>query len=127
MSRAITVRRSAAVLLLAGLAALTASPAGAQPASLVGRWDGVVVVNGLEVPFPFEVAAAGPGLQGSFFNGERRITSTAVTSEGPRTARARWHGASSPPRSGIASKPRSCAWTATPARSSAAGARGASC
>ena len=86
MSRAITARRSAAALLLAGLAALTASPAGAQPASLVGRWDGVVVVNGLEVPFPFEVAAAGPGLQGSFFNGERRITSTAVTSDGPRTA-----------------------------------------
>ena len=86
MSRAITVRRSAAALLLAGLAVLTASPAIAQPASLVGRWDGVVVVNGVEVPFPFEIAIAGPVLQGSFFNGERRITSTAVTSDGPRTA-----------------------------------------
>ncbi len=86
MSRAITVRRSAAALFLAGLAVLTASPAIAQPASLVGRWDGVVVVNGVEVPFPFEIAIAGPVLQGSFFNGERRITSTAVTSDGPRTA-----------------------------------------
>ena len=48
MSSTITVRRSAAALLLAGLA-LTARPVIAQPASLVGRWDGVVVVNGLSM------------------------------------------------------------------------------
>ena len=86
MSRAGTVRRSVAAVVVAGLAVVTASPAAAQPAALAGRWDGVVVVNGVEVPFPFEIAGAGTGLQGSFLNGERRITSTAVTSDGPRTA-----------------------------------------
>lgn len=51
----------------------------AQPPALAGRWEATVVVNGQEVPFPLEIAAGAPGLQGSFFNGERRISSTAVT------------------------------------------------
>jgi peroxiredoxin len=42
-----------------------------------GRWDATVVVNGVEIPFAFEIAANGAPLQGSFFNGDRRITSTA--------------------------------------------------
>ncbi len=73
-------------LVIAGLLALTPGLARARQSSLVGRWDAVVVVNGQEVPFPFEVAAAGAGLQGSFFNGERRITSTAVTLDGGRAS-----------------------------------------
>ncbi len=45
--------------------------------SLAGRWDGVVMANDVEVPFPFEIVAEGSVLKGSFLNGERRITSTA--------------------------------------------------
>ena len=51
----------------------------APASSLVGRWDAVVVVNDIEVPFPFEIAAGSQVISGSFFNGERRITSTAAT------------------------------------------------
>lgn len=43
--------------------------------SLAGRWDAVVVANGVDVPFRFEIVADGSSLKGSFFNGERRITS----------------------------------------------------
>jgi hypothetical protein len=53
--------------------------AGAAPddvTSFGGRWDATVVVNGVEVPFAFEIVAEGTALKGSFFNGERRITST---------------------------------------------------
>jgi peroxiredoxin len=46
-------------------------------ASFAGRWDATVVVNGVEVPFAFEIVEEGTALKGSFFNGERRITSTA--------------------------------------------------
>ncbi len=62
------------VALLMG-SALSAAPGDAG--ALAGRWDAVVVVNGVEVPFAFEIVADGPVLKGSFFNGERRITSTA--------------------------------------------------
>ncbi|HEY7696809.1 MAG TPA: TlpA disulfide reductase family protein [Vicinamibacteria bacterium] len=65
--------RFSAALFLGG--ALAASPA--DPKSLAGRWDAVVVANGVEVPFPFEIAVDGSSVTGSFFNGERRVTSTA--------------------------------------------------
>jgi peroxiredoxin len=44
---------------------------------IAGRWDATVVVNKLEIPFAFEIVGDGRSLKGSFFNGERRITSTA--------------------------------------------------
>lgn len=44
--------------------------------SLDGRWDAVVVARDVEVPFPFEIEVEGDAIKGSFFNGERRITST---------------------------------------------------
>jgi thiol-disulfide isomerase/thioredoxin len=52
--------------------------------SLVGRWDATVVANEVDVPFPFEIVADGASVKGSFFNGERRITSTSahVTGDG---------------------------------------------
>jgi thiol-disulfide isomerase/thioredoxin len=54
------------------------SRAAAQEAPrIAGRWDATVVVNKLEIPFAFEIVGAGPSLKGSFFNGERRVTSTA--------------------------------------------------
>jgi thiol-disulfide isomerase/thioredoxin len=58
--------------------------AGAEPASVTGRWEATVVVNGVEIPFRFEIATAGGVLAGSFFNGERRITSTSGRAEGER-------------------------------------------
>ena len=59
-----------AIVLLSAL--LAAAP---QSAAVVGRWDATVTANGVDVPFPFEVAADGAAVKGSFFNGERRITS----------------------------------------------------
>ena len=65
-------------------AVAVAMPAGlpAQSGSVAGRWDAVVVTGGVEVPFPFEITGDGAGLQGSFFNGERRITSTEAKLDG---------------------------------------------
>jgi thiol-disulfide isomerase/thioredoxin len=62
----------AALVLLAG----TAGSGQAPPSALAGRWDATVVVNSVEVPFVFEIAGDGKSLAGSFFNGDRRITST---------------------------------------------------
>jgi len=71
------------VLFAAGLlpgSRLEASPA--DPRSLVGLWEAVVVANGVAVPFPFEIEVEGGSVKGSFFNGERRVTSTASELEG---------------------------------------------
>lgn len=46
-----------------------------QP-QLAGLWDAAVVVNGLEIPFRFEISGAGPSLAGSFFNGDEKVMST---------------------------------------------------
>ena len=61
-----------AVLLLG--TTLLAAPPDAE--SLAGRWDAIVVANDVEVPFSFEIEVEGRSVKGSFFNGERRITST---------------------------------------------------
>ncbi len=61
------------------LVVLAPGIARAQHAAVAGRWEATVVVNGQEVPFSFEIADGAQGLQASFFNGDRRITSTAVT------------------------------------------------
>ncbi len=61
-----------AVLLL-GTTLLAAPP---EAESLAGRWDAIVVANDVEVPFSFEIEVEGRSVKGSFFNGERRITST---------------------------------------------------
>ena len=67
----------AALVLLAGtVGASTAGSGQAPPPALAGRWDATVVVNKVEVPFTFEIAGDGKSLAGSFFNGDRRVTST---------------------------------------------------
>jgi thiol-disulfide isomerase/thioredoxin len=67
----------AALALLAGLAGAGTAWSGQAPTpALAGRWDATVVVNSVEVPFTFEIAGDGTALAGSFFNGDRRITST---------------------------------------------------
>ena len=44
--------------------------------SPAGLWDATVVVNGLEIPFRFEITGSGSALAGSFFNGDEKVTST---------------------------------------------------
>ena len=63
---------AAFLVILAGVAGC-ADPASPPP---VGVWDATVVVNGLTVPFTFEISGAGSALQGAFFDGERRVAST---------------------------------------------------
>jgi thiol-disulfide isomerase/thioredoxin len=73
----ITTRRAARW----GLALLVLVHAGTSAATvdrgrIDGRWDAAVTVNGVEVPFRFDVDEKTSGVSGSFFNGDRRITST---------------------------------------------------
>jgi len=44
--------------------------------SLAGRWDATVNVNGLEIPFRFELSVDGSNATGTFFNGEDRMPSS---------------------------------------------------
>ncbi|MEO7155960.1 MAG: TlpA disulfide reductase family protein [Vicinamibacterales bacterium] len=45
--------------------------------SLAGLWDAAVVVNGLEIPFRFEISGGDVTPSGWFFNGDEKVTSTA--------------------------------------------------
>ena len=64
------------------LAVVTPVTAGERPTPLTGCWDASVLANGVEVPFEFEIGRKAGALTGSFFNGDRRITSTASTVDG---------------------------------------------
>ena len=68
------MKRSLAVL----LAAFVAVPilARAQTEAPTGLWDAAVVVNGLEIPFRFEIAGTGSQISGWFFNGDEKVLST---------------------------------------------------
>ncbi len=65
------------------LAALVAVPiaARAQAPAPTGLWDAAVVVNGLEIPFRFEIAGTGSQVSGWFFNGDEKVLSTGGTFE----------------------------------------------
>ena len=67
---------------IVGVGAL-ASVAAAQavPASPAGLWDAAVVVDGLEIPFRFEIGGSGTALTASFFNGDDRLESTGGRAE----------------------------------------------
>ena len=52
---------------------------GSSAPPVTGRWDAVVDVNGVEVPFRFEIASDASRLSGVLFNGDERIPSTAGT------------------------------------------------
>ena len=58
------------------LAASALTRAQTPSPSLSGLWDAAVVVNGLEIPFRFEIAGTGESINGSFFNGDEKVTST---------------------------------------------------
>src|SRR5215210_5008786 len=60
-------------LTLAAPAFINAQAPAPSPA---GLWDAAVVVNGLEIPFRFEITGAGAAISGSFFNGDEKVTST---------------------------------------------------
>ncbi len=45
----------------------TAVVAVGQGPSLAGRWDATVIVNDLEIPFPFEITEDNGRVMGSFF------------------------------------------------------------
>jgi thiol-disulfide isomerase/thioredoxin len=65
--------RWAAVVAAIGLC-FTARMASAP--RLAGRWDAMVVVNMVEVPFRFEIAQNGQDVVGFFFEGSRKVGST---------------------------------------------------
>ncbi len=74
------MRTTISVTVAAIAALMAASPARAQ--SPAGLWDATVVAGGanpVEVPFRFEIACSGANCaapQGSFFNGDEKVTST---------------------------------------------------
>jgi peroxiredoxin len=71
------MKRKALVLFVAAVVGLITLPSRAAAQSLSGLWDASVVVNnGVEVPFRFEIAGSGPSIRGSFFNGDEKVTST---------------------------------------------------
>ena len=57
------------------LGAVVSIGCGAAP-SVQGRWDAVVVVNDVEIPFRFDIVEGTSGVSGAFFNGDERIEST---------------------------------------------------
>ena len=71
------VNRFARIALVAWGVLLCSSVASAQ--SLSGLWDATVVVpslNGLSIPFRFQIVQQGTNAKGSFFNGDDKVTST---------------------------------------------------
>ena len=66
------IRRGAIVVGLGLLMAARVTSA----ADIPGRWDAVVVVNNVEVPFRFEIAQHGDQVEGLFFEGSRKVAST---------------------------------------------------
>lgn len=65
-----------------------------------GLWDGTVVVNGVAIPFRFELSTHEAQARGAFFNGDDRVSSTSGSFDGSELAldfahyasklRARW-------------------------------------
>ena len=58
------------------LTAFLAFAPAAMAQSLAGRWDATVNVNGVDIPFRFDLAGDGAGIKGTFFNGDVRFNST---------------------------------------------------
>ena len=75
-----TARRARTILLsLALILAATHTPAARAASSIDGLWDAIVVASGVDIPFRFEIATVGSTPRGFFFEGERKIESTAGT------------------------------------------------
>ena len=52
------------------------------PTGFAGRWEAVVTVNDVDVPFPFVIEDDGKTITGAFLNGERRTVSTSGVVDG---------------------------------------------
>ncbi len=61
------------------LLAVAAVAHAADTAAPIGRWDAIVVVNGLDIPFRFDITATGKGVVGAFVNADQKIASTKGT------------------------------------------------
>jgi len=68
-------------IILAVAALLVLAPLATAPraASIDGLWDAVLVTQDAEIPFRFEIAVKGTDAQGSFFEGDRKVTSSSGT------------------------------------------------
>lgn len=69
----------ASLFMLIGTAAVVAQKAAPDVA---GVWDATVVVNGVEIPFKFDITGEGAAVKGAFWNGERQVPSTGGKVEG---------------------------------------------
>jgi thiol-disulfide isomerase/thioredoxin len=81
MKRIVIVLLAALSIPMAARAQTPASAGGSGEPGLAGLWDAAVVVNGLEIPFRFEIAAHGSEVSGWFFNGDEKVLSTGGTFE----------------------------------------------
>jgi thiol-disulfide isomerase/thioredoxin len=73
----LTVKRLVLVAALVVAASVPRIAPRAQAASAIdGLWDAVVVVNGADIPFRFEITTSGAEAHGFFFEGDRKIGST---------------------------------------------------
>ncbi len=64
-------------LLAAFVVTLPLGPAAPAIPNVSGLWDATIVSGGVEIPFRFEIATTGTEAHGFFFEGERKIGSTA--------------------------------------------------
>src|SRR5438445_3042945 len=68
--------RTGLLLAAALLAAAHPAPLAHAASGIDGLWDAIVVANGVEIPFRFEIATNGADAQGFFFEGDRKVGST---------------------------------------------------
>jgi thiol-disulfide isomerase/thioredoxin len=68
---------AAALVIASALSVMSPARAVAAPSPVAGLWDAIVVSNGIEIPFRFEIAGDGADVQGFFFEGDRKVGSTA--------------------------------------------------
>jgi thiol-disulfide isomerase/thioredoxin len=70
------VRRLAIAAVLLVASAPSPARAAAAPAPVTGLWDAIVVSNGIDIPFRFEIVGDGTDAQGFFFEGDRKVGSS---------------------------------------------------
>jgi thiol-disulfide isomerase/thioredoxin len=67
---------SLAVALVVAFSTCPVSRSVGAASSIDGLWDAIVVANGTEIPFRFEIETKGGEIQGFFFEGDRKVGST---------------------------------------------------
>ena len=65
-----------AAVCLVALSSLPLSRSVAAATPIDGLWDAVVVANGIDIPFRFQIESKGSEVQGFFFEGDRQVGST---------------------------------------------------